>query len=74
VCIRGYYIAAAGEKVYANPSSITGSIGVIMQSVILEDLMKKIGVKSNTIKAGDLKDTGSPFKEMTPEERAYSTR
>jgi len=67
----GYYIAAAGEKVYANPSSITGSIGVIMQSVILEDLMKKIGVKSNTIKAGDLKDTGSPFKEMTPEERAY---
>jgi protease-4 len=67
----GYYIAAAGEKVYANPSSITGSIGVIMQSVILEDLMKKIGVKSNTIKAGDLKDAGSPFKEMTPEERAY---
>jgi len=42
-----------------------------MQSVILEDLMKKIGVKSNTIKAGDLKDAGSPFKEMTPEERAY---
>ena len=67
----GYYIAAAGEKVYANPSSITGSIGVIMQSVILEDLMKMIGVKSNTIKAGDLKDAGSPFKEMTPEERAY---
>jgi protease-4 len=67
----GYYIAAAGEKVFANPSSITGSIGVIMQSVILEDLLKKIGVKSNTIKAGDLKDAGSPFKEMTPEERAY---
>ena len=67
----GYYVAAAGEKVYANPSSITGSIGVIMQSVILEDLMKKIGLKSNTIKAGDLKDAGSPFKEMTPEERAY---
>jgi protease IV len=67
----GYYVAAAGEKVFANPSSITGSIGVIMQSVILEDLMKKIGVKSNTIKAGDLKDAGSPFKEMTPEERAY---
>lgn len=67
----GYYVAAGGEKVFANPSSITGSIGVIMQSVILEDLMKKIGVKSNTIKAGDLKDAGSPFKEMTPEERAY---
>ena len=67
----GYYLAAAGEKVYANPSTITGSIGVIMQSVILEDLLKKIGVKSNTIKAGDLKDAGTPFREMTPEERAY---
>jgi len=67
----GYYLAAAGEKVFANPSTITGSIGVIMQSVILEDLLKRIGVKSNTIKAGDLKDAGTPFREMTPEERAY---
>ena len=72
VCASGgYYIAAAGEKVYANPSTITGSIGVIMQSMILEELLKKIGVKSNTIKAGDLKDAGTPFREMTPEERAY---
>jgi len=67
----GYYLAAAGEKIYASPSTITGSIGVIMQSVILEDLLKKIGVKSNTIKAGDLKDAGTPFREMTPEERTY---
>ena len=72
VCASGgYYIAAAGEKVYANPSTITGSIGVIMQTVILEELLKKIGVKSNTIKAGELKDAGTPFREMTPEERAY---
>jgi protease IV len=72
VCASGgYYIAAAGEKVYANPSTITGSIGVIMQSMILEELLKKIGVRSNTIKAGDLKDAGTPFREMTPEERAY---
>jgi protease-4 len=72
VCASGgYYIAAAGEKVYANPSTITGSIGVIMQSMILEELLKKIGVKSNTIKAGDLKDAGTPFREMKPEERAY---
>lgn len=67
----GYYLAAAGEKIYASPSTITGSIGVIMQSVILEDLLKKIGVKSNTIKAGDLKDAGTPFREMTSDERAY---
>ncbi len=72
VCASGgYYIAAAGDKVYANPSTITGSIGVIMQSVILDELLKKIGVKSNTIKAGELKDAGSPFREMTPQERAY---
>ena len=72
VCASGgYYIAAAGGIIYANPSTITGSIGVIMQSVIVEELLKKIGVKSNTIKAGKLKDAGSPFKEMTPEERAY---
>ena len=67
----GYYLAAAGEKIYASPSTITGRIGVIMQSVILEDLLKKIGVKSNTIKAGDLKDAGTPFREMTSDERAY---
>jgi protease IV len=72
VCASGgYYIAAAGEKVYANPSTITGSIGVIMQSVIFEELLKKIGMKSNTIKAGDLKDAGTPFREMTPAEKAY---
>ncbi len=72
VCASGgYYIAAAGDKVYANPSTITGSIGVIMQSVIRADLMKKIGLQSNTIKAGDLKDAGTPFREMTKEERAY---
>jgi len=72
VCASGgYYIAAAGDNVYANPSTITGSIGVIMQSVILEELLKKIGVQSNTIKAGAMKDAGSPFKQMTPEERAY---
>jgi protease-4 len=67
----GYYIAAAADKLYANPSTITGSIGVVMQLMIVEDVLKKIGVKANTIKAGEFKDTGSPFKEMTPAERAY---
>ncbi len=67
----GYYIASAGHKLYANPSTITGSIGVIMQLMIVEDVLKKIGLKSNTIKAGEFKDTGTPFREMTPAERAY---
>ena len=67
----GYYIASAGQKLYANPSTITGSIGVIMELMNVEDVLRKIGIKSNTIKAGEYKDTGSPFRPMTPEERAY---
>ena len=72
VCASGgYYIAATGEKIYANPSTITGSIGVIMQQTVVEDLMKKIGVQSNTIKAGSMKDVGNPFRKMTDSERQY---
>jgi protease IV len=67
----GYYIASAADKLYANPSTITGSIGVIMQLMIVEDVLKKIGLKSNTIKAGEFKDAGSPFRQMTPSEKAY---
>ncbi len=72
VCASGgYYIAAIADKLYANPSTITGSIGVIMQQTVVEDLMKKIGVQSNTIKAGSMKDVGSPFRKMTDSERKY---
>jgi protease-4 len=67
----GYYIASAANKLYANPSTITGSIGVIMHLMIVEDVMKKIGLQSNTIKAGEFKDTGTPFRQMTPAEREY---
>lgn len=72
VCASGgYYIAAVGERLYANPSTITGSIGVIMQQTVVEDLMKKIGVQANTIKAGAMKDVGNPFRRMTDSERKY---
>ena len=72
VCASGgYYIAVAGEKIYAMPSTITGSIGVIMEQVFIEDLMKKVGLQPNTMKAGDFKDVGSPFRKMTVEERKY---
>jgi protease IV len=75
VCASGgYYIASAGEKIYANPSTITGSIGVIMEQTVIEDLLKKIGVQANTLKAGEYKDVGSPFRKMTDEERAYLNR
>ncbi len=72
VCASGgYYIAAAGEKLYAMPATITGSIGVIMEHMIIEELFKKVGLQSNTIKSGAFKDAGSPFRKMKDEERAY---
>lgn len=65
----GYYIASACEKIVANPGTLTGSIGVIMQFNNLEELMKKIGVKGYNIKSGLNKDIGSPFQPMSPEGR-----
>jgi len=72
VCASGgYYIASAGEKIYVNPSTITGSIGVIMEQVVAEELLKNIGIQPNTLKAGKFKDVGSPFRKMQDDERAY---
>ena len=66
-----YYIASACDRIIASPGSLTGSIGVIMELAQFEDLMKKIGVQSEVMKSGSLKDAGSPFRPMTPEEKAY---
>jgi protease-4 len=72
VCASGgYYIAVAGEKIYAMPATITGSIGVIMEHMIIEDLFKKIGLQPNTIKSGAFKDAGTPLRKMKEEERLY---
>jgi protease IV len=65
----GYYVAAAADKIVANPGTLTGSIGVIMQFTVIEKLLDKIGVKGQVIKAGEYKDVGSPFREMTPQEK-----
>jgi protease-4 len=65
----GYYIAIASNKIFANPGSLTGSIGVIMQSYNIEELMGKIGIKSQVIKSGVNKDLGSPYRAMKPTER-----
>ncbi len=65
----GYYIACAADKIVANPGSITGSIGVIVESLNVEDLFRKIGLRSNVIKSGRHKDIGSPLRKMTPEEK-----
>lgn len=67
----GFYIACAAEKVFANPGTLTGSIGVIMQSPDVTGVLRWAGVSMNTITAGKMKDSGSPFRPMTDEERAY---
>lgn len=65
----GYYVALGAQRIFANPGTITGSIGVIMEFSTLEGLMRKIGLESYTIKSGKYKDVGSPFRKMTAEDR-----
>jgi len=65
-----YYIACAADEIYANPGTITGSIGVIAEFPNVEGLMDKIGIRFETIKTGKFKDTGSMFRPMTEEEQA----
>lgn len=65
----GYYVACAADVIMANPGTAVGSIGVIMKLANVEQLTKKLGVDFYSLKAGELKDLGSPFRPMTPEER-----
>jgi protease-4 len=65
----GYYIAVATDRILANPGTLTGSIGVIMQTANFQELLEKIGVKSVVVKTGKFKDLGSPFRPMMEEER-----
>lgn len=66
-----YYVASATDRIYANEASIVGSVGVIMEWVNYGDLMKWAKLKNVIIKAGALKDAGSPTRDLTPTERAY---
>jgi protease IV len=65
----GYYVGAAADRVFANPGTLTGSIGVVMQMANLEGLLKKVGVEYVVVKAGAYKDVGNFARTMTPEER-----
>lgn len=65
----GYYIAMAGKKIFANPGTITGSIGVIMEFANLEKLYEWAKVKRYAIKTGKFKDVGSETRAMTDDER-----
>jgi protease-4 len=65
----GYYISTAADKIFAAPDTLTGSLGVIMQSINYGELAEKYGVKFETIKSGPYKDIFSPTRDMTEEER-----
>lgn len=65
----GYYVATATERIYANPGTLTGSIGVVMQMANVQGLLKKVGLDYVVIKAGRYKDVGNFSRTMTPEER-----
>ena len=65
----GYYVAVAADRIYANPGTLTGSIGVVMQLANLEGLLKKVGVEYVVVKAGAYKDVGNFARTMSPEER-----
>jgi protease-4 len=70
----GYYIAAAADRIYACPGTLTGSIGVIFNSPDASELLnKKLGIKAQVIKSGKYKDIGSPNRPMTEDEKALLT-
>jgi protease-4 len=66
-----YYIASACDKIYANPASVVGSVGVIMEWTNYGDLLRWAKLKNVTITHGDLKDAGDPTRDLTPKEQAY---
>lgn len=66
----GYYIAAPASRIYANPGTITGSIGVIMEFTNIQELLDKVGLKNRVVKSGKHKDIGSPVRPMTAEDEA----
>jgi protease IV len=65
----GYYVASAANKIVANPGTITGSIGVLIEFVRLQELMEKIGVDMEVLKSGEFKDIGSPHRKLTERDK-----
>lgn len=66
----GYYVASAAQTIYADPGTITGSIGAIMGVPMYRDLAEKLGVSEEVVKSGPFKDAGNPLRPLTAEERA----
>jgi protease IV len=65
----GYYVALAADRIFAHPTTVTGSIGVLMLTVNASGLLEKIGVSASYVTSGAFKDMGSPFRAIRPEER-----
>jgi protease-4 len=65
----GYYVALPADVIVANSGTITGSIGVIMEFPVFEELLKKLGIKFETVKSREYKDIGSPFRKMEDKDR-----
>ncbi|MEM9251852.1 MAG: signal peptide peptidase SppA [Planctomycetota bacterium] len=66
----GYYVALAADEIVAHPTTITGSVGVILQTISVEPALARLGVQTDAIKSGPNKDAGSPLSTMSPEQRA----
>lgn len=66
----GYYISMAGERIYANPDTLTGSLGVIVSLLNYDEAFERLGLREYVYKSGDLKDIGSPLRPPQPEEEA----
>ncbi len=67
----GYFIALGADKIYASETTITGSVGVVMNVPDLSGIMDALKFKYSTIKSGKFKDTGSPFKSLSTDEKEY---
>lgn len=67
----GYYIAVGSDMIFANPGTVTGSIGVISQFFNFEEVMDTVNVKVHTVKTGEFKDSGSPFKEFSESDERF---
>jgi protease-4 len=67
----GYYVACAADSIVAYEGTVTGSIGVLAEYLRTEELFRKVGLEMTVIKSGRYKDVGSPYREMTDEEKAY---
>jgi protease IV len=67
----GYYASMGANRIVANPGTLTGSIGVISEFMRLDPMLNKIGIEPRTIKSGKFKDSGTPFREMTADDKQY---